>query len=133
MVDGAVDFTSDDPDSPTTRLLLRGAASGVRLEVTDAISFVNPQQSDPATLEIRNIGSTPAVISDVWFERFEQNKYFQLATPVQLPFTIQPGQKVDLTIEVKQLPSSGTVLEILHVESNDLQRPDIRVMVAIRQ
>jgi hypothetical protein len=110
---------------------MHGASSGVRIEVTDFISFVNPQPTDTATLEIRSLGDAPAVINRI---RFEDGILFELVTPPQFPLTINPGQTTAIAIGLKQLPQTGNYfVDTLHVHSDDPRRPDIRVGVELRR
>jgi len=126
-----VEFASNDPNSPRTRLEIRAATTGsIRVVTNDFISFVNPQLTDTRILEIQNLGDVPAAISAI---RFEDGTLFQLVAPPQFPLTINPGQKAAVTIGLKQLPPSGVYFDTVHVLSNDLRRPDIRVGLELRR
>lgn len=135
-----IEFSSNDPDSPKTRLEMRGSSAGVRLIATDFISFQNPQPTDTKTIEIENLGDVPATIDQI---KFDNGTVFELVSPPQFPITINPGQKVTITIGLKSpLPTpaptprpSGPYYfsDNLYLYTNDSQHPIINVGLALSE
>jgi hypothetical protein len=117
---GEYEIVSDDPDHPNIRLVVRGLASGARIDVRpDYIDF-HTVPPGPAQLDVtvQNNGSSDLLISRI---AFENGVNFLLVGVSSRPIIVVAGAHLVFQVQL-HTGTPGLYQDRLIVESNDARR-----------
>ncbi|MCB9639647.1 MAG: choice-of-anchor D domain-containing protein [Myxococcales bacterium] len=120
---GAVEITSNDPDSPTVRVSLQAVAKGCDLKATpDKLLFTRPSN---LTVTLSNVGNEPCNFKGASFSA-QTSQEFSFFLPPPAAQALPPGKVLQLVVRFApqdQTDDLGTLI----VESDDADSPKLEI------